>query len=207
MAKVKSDFQKEQTMNPFVKHSIRLAAMAVLAIGTAIPALPQNGPQRGPFNPRTPIAVQPATAEEIRSLTFMREEEKLARDVYRFLYERWSYVEFDRIAAAEQQHFTMIGNLLTRYSIPDPAAADTPGVFADPNLTALYAELTTKGAVSMKDALEVGVLIEKQDIADLEAAVGTTAKYDIKRVYTNLMAASHNHLAAFEAALELAANF
>jgi hypothetical protein len=184
-----------------------IAALAIAALSaqttTGFGNGPGNGNGRGPQQ-NQPVVVVPATAEEIASLTFMREEEKLARDVYRFLFEKWNYAEFDRIAAAEQQHFATIGTLLTRYSIPDPAANDIPGVFADPKLTALYAELTAKGANSLKDALEVGVIIEKADIDDLTNANNTT-KYDIKRVYTNLMQASFNHLDAFESALELLA--
>jgi hypothetical protein len=197
LAKVETIFtKKEPTMKTI--HLITLAAL------TLVPAFAQNG--QGPHGPQSqpPVAVQPATAEEIQALVFMREEEKLARDVYRFLFERWQYAAFDRIAASEQQHFATIGTLLTRYSIPDPAATDTPGVFADPKLTTMYAELTAKGAISLKDALEVGVLIEKTDIADLSAA-NTTTKLDIKRVYTNLMTASFSHLDAFESGLELLA--
>ena len=113
------------------------------------------------------MIIQPATADEIKWLKFMREEEKLARDVYRFLYERWNFSVFDRIAGSEQRHFATVGTLLTRYSVPDPAS-DVPGVFADERLAVLYAELTTKGATSLRDAIEVGIIIEKQDIGDLE---------------------------------------
>ena len=181
--------------------TIRLITLAAL---TLVPAFAQNGPGAHGPQGQPQAALQPATPEEIQSLTFMREEEKLARDVYRVLFERWNYAAFDRIAASEQQHFATIGTLLTRYNIPDPAATDTPGVFADPKLTTLYAELTAKGALSLKDALEVGVMIEKVDIADLSAA-NTTTKLDIKRVFTNLMLGSFNHLDAFESALELLA--
>lgn len=183
---------------------MKTTRLLVLAAFVLIPAFSQNGPgPRGPQN-QTPVAVLPATAEEIQSLSYMREEEKLARDVYRFLFARWNYAAFDRIAAGEQQHFATIGTLLTRYNIPDPVAVDTPGVFAHPKLVALYTELTAKGSLSLRDALEVGVAIEKLDIADLTAA-STTTKLDIKRVYTNLMLASFNHLDAFEAGLELLA--
>jgi len=171
----------------------------------------QNGPQ-GPGNgPGTgcgngvcnPVVVVPATAEEVRWLTFMREEEKLARDVYRALYERWKLPVFDRIAASEQQHFTMVGGLLTRYEIADPAADDTPGVYTDPRFTALYKELLAKGDMSIKDAIEVGVLIETVDIDDLGKAIAETQKYDLKRVFGNLMQASFSHLDAFESYLEI----
>lgn len=174
----------------------------VLAALTVAASLAQKGP--GPRGPQQnpPVAIQPATTEEIAALQYMREEEKMARDVYRFLFARWNYVEFDRIAAAEQQHFASVGTLLTRYNIVDPAAEDLPGVFANPKLAAMYEELTAKGSLSLRDALEVGVTIETVDIADL-AAADTTNKLDIKRVFTNLAAASFLHLDAFEGALEL----
>lgn len=182
--------------------TIRLIALAALTIAASFA---QKGP--GPRGPQQnpPVAVQPATAEEVAALTYMREEEKLARDVYRVLFARWNYAEFDRIANAEQQHFNSLGMLLTRYNIPDPAATDIPGVYADPKLTAMYAELTAKGELSLKDALEVGVTIETVDIADLTAA-NTTNKLDIKRVFTNLAAASFQHLDAMEGALEVLAS-
>lgn len=171
------------------------------ALAVSLPALAQGGPGPGPGLGRPPAVIEPASAEEVRWLIFMREEEKLARDVYRFLFEKWNHSAFDNIAASEQQHFIAVGNLLKRYSVPDPAATDTPGVFKDERFATLYAELTAKGAASLKDAFEVGVLIEKQDIGDLESALKTT-KLDIKRVYTNLMNASFNHLEAFENCLE-----
>lgn len=181
-----------------------LLTFAAVAILSLAPAFSQNGPAFGPKGPRNqpPTVYAPPSAAEIAALQFMREEEKLARDVYRFLFERWNYSTFERIAASEQQHFEAIGNLLTRHNIPDPAAADLPGVFANPDLATLYAELTAKGAISLKDALEVGVAIETVDIADLETAL-PGARFDIKRVFTNLMNASLNHLEAFESCLAL----
>ncbi|MEZ5403686.1 MAG: DUF2202 domain-containing protein [Bryobacteraceae bacterium] len=183
---------------------IRTMLVTATALAASLPAAAQRGPGRGPGSgagARTPIVVEPATAEEVQMLTFMREEEKLARDVYRFLSEKWGHSVFDRIADSEQQHFVSVGTLIVRYGVQDPAATDTPGVFQDAKLASLYAELTAKGAASLKDAFEVGILIEKTDIADLEKAVATT-KLDIKRVYTNLMNASFNHLEAFETCLE-----
>ncbi|MEZ5351412.1 MAG: DUF2202 domain-containing protein [Bryobacteraceae bacterium] len=176
----------------------RRALLAALAAGAAT----QASAQRGPGGPRAPLPQPPPSAEEIQTLTFMREEEKMARDVYQFLYERWGASIFDRIADSEEQHFASIGRLLVRYGIADPAAA-TAGVFSNSRISALYGELTSKGALSLKDALEVGVKIEQVDIADLEDAIQQAVKFDIKRVYSNLMEASFQHLEAFEATLEI----
>lgn len=136
----------------------------------------------------------------------MREEEKLARDVYQQLYEKWGLAVFTHIAASEEAHFTAVGRLLSRYNVPDPAANQPAGTYNDPALTRLYAELMAKGNTSVAAALEVGVFIEKTDIAELEKAIAASDRPDIKRVYTNLMDASYNHLEAFETNLELACN-
>ncbi len=174
-----------------------LAALGVLGAGRAI------AQQGGPGGSRAPIPYPAPTAEEIESLTFMREEEKLARDVYQYLYERWGSTVFDRIADSEEQHFASVGRLLVRYGIADPAAGNAPGVFVSGKLSTLYAELTAKGAMSLRDALNVGVTIEKVDIADLEVALPKATKFDIKRVYSNLMEASFQHLDTFESTLQI----
>ncbi|MFN7919750.1 MAG: DUF2202 domain-containing protein [Bryobacteraceae bacterium] len=169
----------------------------LLALTTFGVALAQRGP--GPGTGQTTTAI---TAEERNRLLFMREEEKLARDVYRFLGEKWNLRIFHNIASSEENHFQQVGALLTRYGIADPAKAPA-GEFTDARLAALYQELITKGSASVKDALEVGVLIEKTDIADIEKSLAITVHWDIRRVFTNLISASYNHLDSFETVLEI----
>ncbi len=178
-----------------------------LMLALPLPVLPQNGPGRGARQCCLSTSPQPLTSEETTWLVFMREEEKLARDVYQQMYAKWNLRIFDNIAASEQRHFDSIGVLIARYNVEDPAKDTPAGYFSDARLATLYAELIAKGNLSVKDALEVGALIEKQDIADLETALLATQKADIKTVYTNLLAGSLNHQEAFDNTLEvLAAN-
>ncbi len=58
--------------------------------------------------------------EEIDDLVYLREEEKLARDVYLHLYNTWGQWIFENIAASEQQHMDAVKTLLDRYGIHDP---------------------------------------------------------------------------------------
>jgi hypothetical protein len=173
-----------------------------LAVAFATLALAQ-GNGRGP-GPNVPATVVPLPESQAKVIQFMREEEKLARDVYQQLYEKWQISVFKNIAASEEQHFRATGSLLTRYNLSDPAESKSAGTYSDSGLTMLYQELMAKGLRSLKDALEVGVLIEETDIADLEKAIATTDRADIKRVFTNLMNASYSHKEAFETNLELA---
>ena len=145
-----------------------------------------------------------AGGEEIRllsqteadSLNFMREEEKLARDVYLVMFTYWSSKTFTNIAESEQTHMDAIKTLLDKYGLLDPADPEI-GVFNDTELQQLYDALVVKGETSKLDALMVGALIEEVDIEDLQAAVEQTDKQDLKRVYGNLKSGSENHLRAF----------
>ena len=143
----------------------------------------------------TAIPASDLSAEEAAALLFMREEEKLARDVYNQMYALWGQPVFQNIAASEQAHMDEIKLLLDRYGLADPALG--PGQFTDPSLQALYNQLIAQGYVSLSEALNVGALIEQTEIADLLARLAQTDNADIQLVYTNLMNASYNHLAAF----------
>lgn len=132
---------------------------------------------------------------EIDSLRFMREEEKLARDVYAEL-EPHGYV-FQRIGGAEQRHFDAVARLLERFRVPDPAVGAKAGVFRDPSLQALYTELVARGTRSELDALTVGLEIEELDIRDLDRERAIVRHPEIAFVYEQLQRASRNHLRAF----------
>jgi hypothetical protein len=136
------------------------------------------------------------TPSEKDWLAYIREEEKLARDVYLFLYDKWQLPIFANISKSEQTHMDAIKTLLDRYGLPDPAQSE-PGKFTDSSLQALYDDLIQQGSASTVEALKVGVAIEEKDIADLTEAIGASTRRDIKTVYGNLLQGSANHLKAF----------
>lgn len=148
---------------------------------------------------RVPATVSP---EEAAALQFMREEEKLAHDVYVTLYGAWGLPVFDNIAASEQQHTDAVAALLDRYGILDPAAGHAIGEFTDPALQALYNQLVAQGSQSVADALKVGAAIEEIDILDLQERLAETDNAAIEQVYNNLLAGSENHLRAFVSTLK-----
>ena len=141
-----------------------------------------------------PTTVSPA---EAASLQFMREEEKLAHDVYVTLYEQWGLRVFNNISRSEQQHTEAVAYLLDRYDISDPAAGSDFGEFTNADLQGLYDQLVAQGSKSVADALKVGAAIEEIDIRDLQKRLAETDNADIERVYNSLLAGSENHLRAF----------
>ena len=157
------------------------------------------------------VWVQPASAQttssglttaDVDSLLYMREEEKLAHDVYVTLYNLWGAPLFNNIAASEQNHTEMVLALLNQYGLADPAAGNGVGEFTNSELQALYDDLVSQGSQSYEAALLVGGLIEEVDIADLRAELETTNLAAIQQVYQSLLSASGNHLNGFANAYE-----
>ncbi len=175
------------------------ASMAFASTAFAAPAA-TSFPDRRP----TPAATaSPAVASErlAKDLTWMRDEERLARDVYTALAAKYDgAAPFANIAKAEQQHYDAVGTLLARYGVADPSAGASAGTYAEPELQELYNRLMEQGSKSLADAYDVGIAIEKADLADLKDALARTTESDVTRVFTNLSRGSEQHLAAFEAA-------
>lgn len=145
------------------------------------------------------IPASDLSPEETAALLYMREEEKLARDVYNALFAVWGQPTFQSIAASEQAHMDEVKLLMDRYALTDPALG--PGQFTDSTLQSLYNQLVAQGSVSLADALKVGAAIEEIDILDLQTRLAQTDNADLQWVFNNLMSGSYNHLNAFVGAL------
>lgn len=143
----------------------------------------------------------PLTADERADLILMREEERMARDLYRRFHEAWDVPIFANIAASEQRHFDAVGRLLDRYGVSDPSVGQQVGHYSEPRLQEAYDTWLARGLSSAQEAYAVGVELETGDIADLTAAVEATDQDPMHRVYGNLLEASERHLQAFESAV------
>jgi hypothetical protein len=140
------------------------------------------------------IATQASNTDEL--LLYLIEEEKLAHDVYTVLGQTWGGNTFSNILASESTHQDQVLSLLNTYGLTDPRSAEI-GVFANPDLQALYDQLIAQGMTSQTEAYKVGVLIEETDITDLTTAINSTSDANIVAALEKLRSASENHLAAF----------
>ncbi len=146
----------------------------------------------------------PLSEAEIDAIQFMREEEKLARDVYQTLYEQYPLRPFLNISKSEQAHMDAILYLIDTYGLEDPAGDNPRGVFVNEELQELYDLLVEQGSASREEALKVGALIEEVDIIDLQTRLEESARNEeVVRVFTNLCNASERHLKAFVRVLKL----
>ena len=145
----------------------------------------------------TSLPLEALSSAETESLLYMREEEKLAGDVYTRMDALWgSTVKvFGNITISEANHTESVRQLLLRYSLPDPAANQTLGVFQNPALQALYTQLVADGSVSLIEALKVGARIEELDMLDINTHLAQVDNQDIRLVYEELLKGSRNHSA------------
>lgn len=143
------------------------------------------------------LPIESLNLAELTSLSFMREEEKLARDVYITLYNKWGVNIFTNISASEQTHMDAVLMLLNKYGLTDPAGTNAVGVFNNATLQNLYNQLVTQGNISVLEAYKVGATIEDLDIFDLQNALINIDNMDIRLVYDMLTKGSRNHLRAF----------
>lgn len=176
----------------------RFATLAVLALmvssafAVAIPAQPKFLASYGADAWQTELS-----QKEIAGLLFMREEEKLALDVYTKLAQKWGPNPFQNIANSEQTHTNAVKGLLEKYGITDPAANTALGVFVNKDLQKLYHDLVKAGSASRVEALRVGATIEDLDLKDLEEWMAVTTRPVLKQVYDSLARGSRNHMRAF----------
>jgi len=180
-----------------------LASVSVLAGGPETKLQDNAVDQRITVMSSDAAVVEDLSMEETNGLLLMREEEKLAHDIYLALYEKWSSPIFSNIAASEQTHTEAIKSVLEAYDLEDPVASDSDrGVYSDERLTSLYNDLVAQGEESLTGALIVGATIEDLDIYDLDRLISQTGNEDLLLVYENLRKGSRNHMRSFIRQLE-----
>ncbi|NOQ28017.1 MAG: DUF2202 domain-containing protein [Bacteroidales bacterium] len=141
--------------------------------------------------------------EEISSLMFMVEQEKLAKDIYTLMFNLYGLKIFENISLSEIKHVDAISGLIEKYLLDNPITDKAIGEFANEDLQELYNDLIAMGSVSQKEALNVGVIIEETNIEKIQYYLDFVVESeDITQVFTNLLNSSDKHLARFISKLE-----
>lgn len=171
-----------------------------LALGIAAGGIAAGG-SAGAAPLMSPGVAAATPSETAEGLAFSREEERMARDLYAALAAAHDGARpMSMITTSEQRHFDAVGRLLTRYGVADPSAGRAAGSFAFPEIQALYDDWLARGTADRAGAHQVGVELEQRDIGDLKRLIAQNPPADVQTVYTNLLAGSEKHLAAFQRA-------
>jgi hypothetical protein len=171
----------------------KIITFAVIIVITALSAQAQPSDLEGYL---LGLSEQELSEEEIDGILLMREEEKLARDVYLALFDKWQVKIFSNISSSEQTHMDWVGVLIRKYDLSDPLL-EGRGEFTDSHMKDLYESLVATGLESVEQAFFVGCIIEDLDIYDLQVLIQQSDNIDIQTVYQNLMLGSRNHMRAF----------
>jgi hypothetical protein len=207
-------------MSNNTKHTFIISAFTVLTfalIATSLIAVYYNGLDQGKTqnnqststnqlsnyssnNISQDIAAAPRedlSQYEKDSILFMREEEKLARDVYLTLAEKHNVQVFKNISGSEQTHMDTMKTLIDKYNLSDSVKSDTRGEFTNSELAKLYNDLVSKGSQNQIEALKIGATIEDLDISDLNKRLSNNNNQDIRLAFETLLSGSYNHMRAF----------
>lgn len=145
----------------------------------------------------TNLPLETLDSAERERILFIREEEKLAYDVYQTLFDRYGLKIFQNIPNSEMSHMEAMLSIIKKYQLIDPMDKNPRGIFTDPALQSLYNALVSQGQVSLLAAYQVGAKIEELDIYDLNKSIAVTNNQDVKLVYDFLNKGSRNHLRSF----------
>lgn len=142
---------------------------------------------------------QELTTADEKTLLYMIEEEKMARDVYAAFEAKWGAAIFNHISEAEGKHFERVLGLAQSQGVKVPNAIEKnkAGQFRNKELQAMYDEFIASGSQSLEAALRVGALLEETNYRDLSAAIAATDNEAVRTTFTQLLDASANHLRAF----------
>ena len=173
--------------------------LAACGIGSARPEASIPGAVVDEAQIEAPAADDPLAAD----LLFLREEEKLARDVYLTLFEKWRLMPHQNIASSEQTHTDRVKSTLRAFNLPDPVRDDNVGSFVNTQLAGLYTDLVALGLRSEIDSLTVGATIEDLDIRDINQMKSRTQDPSVLSMYAALECGSRNHLRAFTSQLSM----
>ena len=184
-----------------MKNRLLLISTAVIILAAGNVYAQQGNGKRNSENLNLSSIIESTAKEELSEeekagLLFLYEEEKLARDFYNSLYEKWGINIFKNIAASEQTHMDSVRYLLERYDVPVPKPENNSS-FKNSDLVNLYSHLLEEGMKSYEDALKTGLLVEEKDIKDLMDEIKLSDNKDIRITYQNLMKGSRNHLRSF----------
>lgn len=133
---------------------------------------------------------------EKEDLIHLREEEKLARDVYLYAYEKYNLNVSKNISNSEQTHMDQVLEILTNNNIEDLANKEI-GVFNIGELQVLYNQLITKVDSSELHALIVGATIEDLDIKDIDEFIERATNEEVINMYEGLKCGSRNHMRSY----------
>ncbi|MFA5358953.1 MAG: DUF2202 domain-containing protein [Patescibacteria group bacterium] len=133
--------------------------------------------------------------KEKTGLVYLAGEEKMLRDFFAKMAEKYREKPFGYLATAESGHVAAVKILLEKYELADQAGMDLPtGEFADKKIKEFFDKQTVAGEASGEAALVAGLEMIEFNIKDIEQFTFSTARPDLRQSYNLLAQVARNHL-------------
>ena len=175
--------------------------LSVVIFGAALLGLSSCQKEEiAPINSTTTASLSSA---EVDDLSFLIQEEKLARDVYIYAYQKHGDEIFNNITTSEQSHMNQVAALLDKYNVPNPVIGLAIGQFQNASLQQLYYDLVAIADSSSIHGFKVGATIEDLDIHDIENQYANTNNVDLITTYDRMTCGSRNHMRSFYSQLQV----
>ena len=143
------------------------------------------------------------SAQEMDGMMYMVENEKLLRDYFTVMNDKFNLPVFANIALSEQRHLSQLSVKFDRYELENPADAKGKGEFVNPDLQQIYNDLVAHGSSSIYAALSAGIGKVEKDIEDLSTFISQLeGNQDIEQIYSNILVESQSNLAALVAEMK-----
>jgi len=156
------------------------------------------------YNGSSTAASATSSSSVKKSLAFMYEEERLAKEVYLSVYKKQPVQQLYRIATnSETRHISAVESLARKYGVA--ISPQRVGRYRNSHIQSLFNTLYKKGIRSTKDALQVGCMVEVTDINDLNKYIYQAQQAgasDVLQTYEFLRKGSYNHYWAFDKGLK-----
>lgn len=134
----------------------------------------------------------PLTTDEIEFIYAVREDEKLAHNLYIYFVTQYPTArQLANIGNAEINHITTIERVFTYYEIDFPTLGQ-PGVFTDENRQAIYTRLTAQGS-TLHEAYQVMAALEEENIVIYSKVASELTNPNLQLIINNLAQSSENH--------------
>ncbi len=151
--------------------------------------------------PTMSSAARVLSEREKEGLSFIWEEEKLARDIYMAFYDKNNLNIFKNLMESEKNHMDQAKGMIDKYGLQLPEK-DEVGVFENKTLEDIYSQLLADGQKSDIEALKAAATYEEISIRDLEKEISASKMEDIRIVYQGLLAGSRKHLRSYVSNLQ-----
>ena len=129
--------------------------------------------------------------EHVRILQYVEAEERMAVDLFTAFDAVYDSRPLSRIAAEERTHARIIDRVLDGERSLRGGYADYPGLVQD------YWRWLAEGYRDLRSAAQVGIAVERQHLAIVDAAIAASFDHDTKRRLTRIRKEDARHLATF----------